>query len=381
MTELLPRWSTGIRSTSFADGALLHDTLRYEIHVLNPIGAVVWASCDGTTPLAELVDDFAEATGHPAPEIERDVRAHLDQLRAAGLVDRPPLPAPVSPPVDGPIDEPLVLRSLRVLDEAVEVRANEAGLLDRVRLVFRDLVATDRPVTTRVGLARLDDGQVRVHGRGYDRTVEGGEALDEALASWLNQVVAPSAAVLAFHAGAVRSPDGRVVLIPGTSGAGKSTLTAALVQAGWDYLTDEAAGIRCDSLGAVGYPKPLALDASSRSLLGLASGHGTVPVAEVRADATAVLGDAGPVHAVVFPAGVAGGGPSRRRLDPHEAVVAMAANAINLVPSGQLGLEALAGVATTVPCVQLGVRDLSAAVAEIRAFATIDGAMNGVHPR
>ena len=370
----MPRRSPGVLATAFGDGLLLHDALRHEIHVLNPAGAVVWAACDGATLQDELVAEVVAVTGQRQEAIAADIRTHLDQLRAAGLVDRPPLPDPVTPPVDGPIDEPFALRSLRVLDEAVEVRSNDRALLAAVRATFGDLYEVDRPPTGRVGLMQLDDGRVRIYGRGHDRVVAVGDELDDAVASWLNRMVAPSRAMVAFHAGAVRSPEGRVVVIAGESGAGKSTLTGALVQAGWDYLTDEAVGVRAGRLDAVGYPKPLSLDAASRRLLGLTeTGSSTVPVSQVRPGARAALGDAGPLALVVFPDRLGNLDEGPRALAPADAVVALAPNAINLGPSGPEGLEVLAQIATTVACVRLGTSELPAAAATILALATIEG--------
>ncbi|HET6210294.1 MAG TPA: hypothetical protein VFD94_07920, partial [Jatrophihabitans sp.] len=47
---------------------------------------------------------------------------------------------------------------------------------------------------------------------------------------------------LCLHAGVVTYP-GAAVVIPGSSGLGKSTLTAALVQAGFGYLSDEVLAV------------------------------------------------------------------------------------------------------------------------------------------
>jgi hypothetical protein len=46
---------------------------------------------------------------------------------------------------------------------------------------------------------------------------------------------------LLVHAGAVSSPFGDGLVLPGSSGAGKTTLVAALVRAGFGYLSDETA--------------------------------------------------------------------------------------------------------------------------------------------
>lgn len=62
-----------------------------------------------------------------------------------------------------------------------------------------------------------------------------------------------------IHAGAVATPDGKGVLIPGVSGTGKSTLVSGLLSAGFTYYSDEAAAI--DPIGGLlhGYPKSITL--------------------------------------------------------------------------------------------------------------------------
>jgi hypothetical protein len=78
---------------------------------------------------------------------------------------------------------------------------------------------------------------------------------------------------IALHSGAVER-DGRVLLIAGVKGAGKSTLTAALVQRGARYVTDEVAVIDLPSGRLCTYPKPLDLAVDSLRLLGLHASNG-----------------------------------------------------------------------------------------------------------
>ncbi len=80
---------------------------------------------------------------------------------------------------------------------------------------------------------------------------------------------------LAMHA-AVLSRHGNALVIPGPSGHGKTTLAAALLQAGWDYVSDEALCLRWDDAQVVPYPRPLALSPWASELLGLAG----VPAAD-----------------------------------------------------------------------------------------------------
>ncbi len=84
------------------------------------------------------------------------------------------------------------------------------------------------------------------------------------------------------------------------------------MRAGWDYLGDEAIGVRAGSLVAVAYPKPLSLDAAGRAAIGLDPVEWeSVPPSEVRAGAVGLPGEVGPVDLVVPPGSRRG--PSRCR--------------------------------------------------------------------
>jgi len=73
---------------------------------------------------------------------------------------------------------------------------------------------------------------------------------------------------LCLHAGVVSCPGGTVV-VPGISGLGKSTLTAALVQAGFGYLSDEVLAVpRAGGLPAR-FARPIAVGPESWTVLGL----------------------------------------------------------------------------------------------------------------
>ena len=78
----------------------------------------------------------------------------------------------------------------------------------------------------------------------------------------------PGRDALALHAGAVEL-DGKVLLVAGESGSGKSTLTAALVQRGARYLTDEVAVVHLPTGDVAPFPKPIDLAPASWTLLGI----------------------------------------------------------------------------------------------------------------
>jgi hypothetical protein len=87
------------------------------------------------------------------------------------------------------------------------------------------------------------------------------------LMATLNRQVIEDYEGFALHAGVV-STGGQVIGFPADSGGGKTTLTAACLQTGFDYVSDEALCIDVDTGSVVMYPKPLGLSQWSRQRLG-----------------------------------------------------------------------------------------------------------------
>lgn len=69
-----------------------------------------------------------------------------------------------------------------------------------------------------------------------------------------------------LHAAAV-ARDGRALVMPAAMESGKTTLAAGLIDRGWAYLTDEAAGVTLDGRSVRGYPKPLSIDPGSSQVV------------------------------------------------------------------------------------------------------------------
>jgi hypothetical protein len=65
-----------------------------------------------------------------------------------------------------------------------------------------------------------------------------------------------------MHAGGVVL-DGTGVILPGDMEVGKTTLVTGLLQAGADYLSDEAVGVGLTDTDLRGYAKALSLDPGS----------------------------------------------------------------------------------------------------------------------
>ena len=113
----------------------------------------------------------------------------------------------------------------------------------------------------------------------------------------LNRAVIDSLDRFAVHSGVVATGD-RIIALPAESGNGKTTLTAALLQRGLSYLSDEAL-IFEDAATVVPYPKPLALSPWSRETLGL--GAASVETLFTPDDLGSEVGSSGTLTDLVLP--------------------------------------------------------------------------------
>lgn len=374
----LPPRSLQVRATLFGSGVLVHDELRNQVSVLNLAGSLVWDACDGRTTVGELARSLGADLGEQPERLVPEIGAQLDQLEAAGLVGRPWLDAGSVPPFEE-VTGAWATPPLRVLDASVVVRCHDRAVRDRLVEVFGHLVdgtGSGEPPggTAELGVEATADG-LRLYGRGFSCAFSDLDQFADAVASQLNRVATTSTGVLALHAAGVRAPDGRVVVLTGTSGAGKSTLVAALIRAGWDYLSDEAVGVSGE-LVTVGYPKPLALDASSRALLQLpVPGAPLVAPQVLRPGVVAVGPDGGPLASIVVLHRPDPPDPpvdlDRRLLGPlapDAALAAVAPHLLNLTTTGQAGLESLAAIALQVPVWTMQEPDLHRSVDRIAAL-------------
>lgn len=371
---LLPPPAPGVVVAPFRDGLVAFDPRTQELHRLRGSAELVWRACADGRAVDALVAGVAEATGLEEGTVEDDVLAFVADLRDKSLVGSP---ATSGRPFDDATGEGGARgvagavaaggenaggapsggrhrsRALVVLDDRVVVRSDDPAHVAEIEAGFGTV---EDAATLEYAVARAGDGSLHLEdlsGRGPARSVHAGHLLAAVVAE-TNQVACTSRAVLALHAGGVRAPSGdEVVVLAAPSGSGKSTLTAALLRRGWDYVSDEAVGIRAGSLEAVPYPKPLSLGPVSRQALGLEATTGIVPLDRVVAGCTALTGEAGPVRAVVLPRFEAGAEPSIEWLEPEDALFALGENAFNLAAAGQAALDTLVELALRVPVARL----------------------------
>ncbi len=174
---------------------------------------------------------------------------------------------------------------------------------------------------------------------------------------------------VAIHAGAV-SYRGRGIVFPAPMNTGKTTLVGALICAGFDYLSDEAALIE---MGGTLLPflKPLTFEPGSYDLLpqlralsengsGLRRQH--VMADELRLGSS---GTACEIGWVVTFSRRAGAPTTLEPLTPGEALAALAKNSFNLHRLGARGIDTLGSVVRGATALHLEVGDLQDAVQAI----------------
>jgi len=344
--------SEGVLLAGFLDGACAYDLLSDRVHLLRPAAARLLERLP--LELDELVSTAHDVVGPDAVDPEDEVLGGVEALVALGVVGRTTTWSRPEP-VGGSTQDPAGRRigaSHDLLDRVVAFRSSDPELLAAVD-DFIGVSRSDAPPDVFFDADPRADGGIDLHAA---ETWEfpNRSGFFAQLPGVVHDFAARSDSSLVLHAGAVRTPDGRVVLLPAASEHGKSTLVAALVQAGCDYLGDEMIGVRAGSLAAISCPTPLALDDVSRSVLGLAtpSSRHTDPRA-LRPDVRCLRGEVGPVSEIVVPAFALGTERSVELLAPVDALRALLTHATNLHRGGDAGFRALCDLAANVPVTRI----------------------------
>lgn len=353
------------------DRAVAYDLVTETAHQLNASAGALLDACDGTSDIDDAVTAWADGAGANRERVAADVKAGLAMLEEMGLVGRDvPFDVPAQPTgsIEAAADDVVHVGLVHsVIDYDIALRGPQPELVATLDAFLGTGRDTGEPSLV-FDVHENADGEV-VLVTDYEWKFPSLDACLRQLTSVVNEYAVWTHGCAALHSGGVRSPGGAIVLLPAPSGNGKSTLTGAFLAAGWDYLGDEAIGVRADSKVAVGYPKRLAVDASSRAVLNLPeSVSGDLDPAEINADVVRLDGDVGPVGRVVLPTYQEGAEVTVRRLEPHEAVVELLANALNLARAGQAALDALCDLAASVPVDRLVHGDAHLAVAQVEAL-------------
>jgi hypothetical protein len=170
-----------------------------------------------------------------------------------------------------------------------------------------------------------------------------------------------------LHAAALAGTRG-VVVLPALPGTGKSTLTLALTARGFDYFSDELAPVDLGNLTVEPYAHAVCLKTLPPSPYTLPQGtlavntRFHVPLASL---GTAARHDPLPLAALVFPRRSGGRFDGLRPLTAASAATRLMSHLLNGLAHPNYGLDAAIAVSGTVPCFELDITELPAAVEAI----------------
>lgn len=343
----------------FGDGTAVYDLLLHQVTVVNAVAGHLievlgLPSASVAAGFAELVDVLVAVTDVSRDDTTAHLRSLAAELTESGLLGRREEwtpPAVLSGSTQVGIPDLHVSPTVALLDHRLAFRSSDLSTIDAVVRLLQLRPSADPPTVYFDVEPTSGDGVVLIAEEEWDFPTRSGFEIQ--LPGAINDFVARSDGLLVMHAGAVRTPSGEVVLLPGAPEAGKSTLTAALVMAGCDYLGDELIGIRPDTLAAVGMPRPLVLDDTSLEVLGLGPLHGQGPyvsVHDLRRDAVAIEGEAGVTSRIVL-ARFDGTADATRReeLNPRSVLEALLGSVMNITRCGEPGWRAICQLAERVP--------------------------------
>ena len=247
------------------------------LHLLNPSAARLWEDWMAGLDETALVEQWATDYGLAPDQARAAVTQTLADWRRTGLLDAAhPTVAPFPPPPPPAIHDPLPplrharLQDYRLFDQQLRVRCADSALWAMIAPPFAHLaVAPAAPPEPAAVFSVLAEPAGLSLWRGGWRLAEALHPTDALLAlfgeiaefgyrerHWLT----------ALHAAAVHNGQ-RALVFPALGGAGKTTLTAALLAAGFGYLSDDVAPLDAETLEVWPLPLPLRIKPGSVALL------------------------------------------------------------------------------------------------------------------
>jgi len=261
---------------------------------------------------------------------------------------------------------------LRACDRFFSIECSCEPTLELVRSVFSALVhpadVDMRPVRSYVvtacdpsGCFVISDGTLRVVAIGADDLLF---QIDKAIIVAL-QLERPD---LFFLHAATIAVNGRAVVMPASPGTGKSTVTLALAEQGFEYLSDELAPVDLKNLTVAPYPHAICLKSAPPPPYDLPQGtlnvnrRFQVPVASL---ASSTRLDPLPLAGMVFLRRDGSRFDGLRPITTASGATHLMAHLLNGLAHPNYGLDSAIALSAAVPCFELDVTNLAAAVQAI----------------
>ena len=260
--------------------AVLYDPVAPAVHHLNATALLVWKCCDRTADASTISADLADTFSEPPAATLAVVNDVIDDFFDHGLLVGSSQPAQPGADEVIQIDRPVPIEHAREtrrlgpyaavdLHFAVVCFDSEA-IADELERVLDSLRVhpTEQGGSPTVPITVWSDHEGHhLDAAGLQLTTADDSMLvDCAVQQVTRLAIERSKRYLVLHASTV-ARNGQAVMMPARSNSGKSTLATIMVEAGFDYLTDEASFVDLETGDVVAFPKPIMLDPGSQQLL------------------------------------------------------------------------------------------------------------------
>lgn len=251
-----------IRSYPLEENFLIHSDEQGRLYVLNATANFILESLQAGLRIPEVAGRLSREFGISLHKALHDVEAIMAEWQRIGLLpgtspahDEDDLRRAASPHQSRQID---VTRYYQLPGLRFSVRYDRESM---ERECHPRLSAIETPEAQRAEAeleVRSDNNTwiVTLNGRELSRTRSSNEARIELMIGLLASYHRELEIMAMIHAGVAAQGD-KAILLPATTGGGKSTLTAALIHAGYHFLSDDTAPL--DKLSSRVYPFPLGL--------------------------------------------------------------------------------------------------------------------------
>jgi len=384
-----------VETISLGADAVLFDEVSQKLFHLNATAAGIWSQLCGERTIRQVVDAVANLWSIDPQEARNVVLPMLRVWRRCGLLQGSPR-EPLSPrlregegyePVAEPV-QPILAdwkrRHYRMLGTTFSIGFSDSALEALVDPVLSHLSVAEPSDDART-LDIVDTGrEIQVIGGyriiGRCPTRRGLAPLIHGLVGLISIRAHPY--LFAIHGSGLARPDGALILA-GRSGCGKTTMAAALMAAGWDYMSDDTILLAPGTLEAVPVPYSLSIKQGSWSLLRSRFPALGRNVVHVRADdklvrflrptqKTCTEGRA--IRWVGFPHRSASGSSSIRSLDCTEGIYRLLEHCCAVPKLLKCSdVRDLMQWSTHVHFFEFAVRDLDEAVQQVTDLVTADG--------
>jgi hypothetical protein len=369
------RPAPGLTSFAFEGGLVLWDRAASRLMAFNAATAAIWPKIEAGRSRRQIAADLARRYRLTPERARSDVDAlfaelsRLDLFRSGAFSDHDKdggaEPADAGSP-------PLVQLMARLAGLRLSIEA-DAGVIAFLRPLFHGRLSADDAADRSIRVSGpASNAAASLDGapRGVARSRE--EAIG-AIYELVLEALHPEVDWLAlFHASAVARDDS-ALLFPAPSGSGKSTLMTSLMCDGYDYLSDDLAGVSMGDHRVWPFPLGVNLKRGSRDLVAIPRGFEVIDIAGAPRRDRILAPPAGAwarpparLHAVVFPRYLAGGAPALERLPVIDALARLLTDRVHLgVPLTPLRISRFLHWVEMTPFYNLVYGDLAAAKALI----------------